>query len=104
MKGNDTFVLVIFVAQPQCEFVEDYHKTSGYNIVVKIAIDCNKMFIDMFVGLLIKVLINLGPCISLLFTRTHNIVACLSGACSHGFPPSLVGDKAHPFLNGFQHK
>ncbi len=24
---------VIFVAQPQCEFVEDYHKTCGYNIV-----------------------------------------------------------------------
>jgi len=50
MKGNNTFVLVIFVAQPQCEFVEDYHKTSGYNIVVKIAMDCNKTFIDMFVG------------------------------------------------------
>jgi hypothetical protein len=77
MKGNNTFVLVIFVAQPQCEFVEGYHKTSGYNIVVKIAMDCNKRFIDMFVGLPTKVLINLEPCINLLFTRTHNIVACL---------------------------
>jgi hypothetical protein len=51
MKGNNTFVLIIYVAQPQCEFVEDYHKTSGYNIVVKIALDYNKMFIDTFVGL-----------------------------------------------------
>jgi hypothetical protein len=77
MKGNNIFVLVIFVAQPQCEFVEDYHKTSGYNIVVKIAMDYNKRFIDMFVGLPTKVLINLWPCINLFFTRTHNIVACL---------------------------
>jgi len=74
MKGNNTFVLVIFVPKPQCEFVEDYHKTSGYNIVVKIAMDYNKRFIDMFMGLPTKVLINLGPCINLLFTRTPNIV------------------------------
>jgi hypothetical protein len=77
MKGNNTFVLVIFVAQPQCEFVEDYHKTSGYNIVLKIAMDYDKRFIDMCVGLPTKVLINPGPCINRLFTRTHNIVACL---------------------------
>jgi hypothetical protein len=77
MTENNTFVLVIFVARPQCEFVEDYHKTSGYNIVVKIAMHYNKRFIDMFMGLPPKVLINLGPYINLLFTRTHNIVACL---------------------------
>jgi hypothetical protein len=69
-KGNN-----IFVAQPQCEFVEDYHKTSGYNIVVKIAMDCNKRFIDMFMGLPTKMLICRDPSFGLV-TKAKGLQGC----------------------------
>jgi hypothetical protein len=43
----------ISIVKPQSSFIKKYyyHKIGSYNIVAHVIVDCNKKFIDIFVGL-----------------------------------------------------
>jgi hypothetical protein len=43
----------IDILKPQGAFVKDYyyHKTRGYSIITRVVVNCNKFFINLFVGL-----------------------------------------------------
>jgi hypothetical protein len=42
----------IAICKPSKPFVEDYyyHKSGGYSVVAQAMVDCNKQFLDLFVG------------------------------------------------------
>lgn len=98
MQGviNETHIAI---SKPLGPFPEDYyyHKIGGYSMIAQAIFDCNKHFIDLFVGLpgsvndsMVLKRLALYKCAQYhgLFTKSSNDV-----------PPYLLGDKGYPLIS-----
>ncbi len=77
-----------------------YHKSSGYSVVAQTLIDCNKRFIDVFVGLLGSVNDSrvLNRFAHYRNAQYHGLFEFNSASSQHCLTPYLLGDKGYPLI------
>lgn len=75
-------------------------KMNGYNIIAHAIVDCNKMFIDAYMGLSRS--INDCEILIMLSLYKHaqykSLLNTNKGIANNFFPPCILGDKGHHFL------
>ncbi len=97
---NGTFISIV---EP-FSYLENYyyHKSSGYSVVAQTLLDCNKRFIDVFVGLLGSVNDSrvLNRFAHYRNAQYHGLFESNNASSQHCFTPYLLGDKGYPLLLG----
>jgi len=83
-------------------FIRDYyyHKSGGYNVVTQTMVDCNKQFIDLFIGSLGSLNGSWMLQKSSLYNKVmHQDLLNSNWGCQDGLSPYILGDKAYLLLS-----
>lgn len=96
---DETHILIFKLFEP---FAKDYyyHKSGGYCVVTQTMVDCNKQFLDLFVGSLGSVNDSWMLQKSGLYNKVmHQDLLNFNWGCQDWLPPYILGYKGYPLLS-----